>query len=104
MTKITEEQVGHIAKLARLEVSDAEVKKFTGQLSNVFEYMEILQDVNTDGVPETSQVTGLENVSDEDKLVPWQASGEDVKPAELLQATELPVEGYQVLVQSVIKK
>jgi len=104
MTKITEEQVSHIAKLARLEVSDEEVKKFAGQLSNVFEYMEILQEVDTDGVPETSQVTGLENVSEKDEAVSWQASGEDVKPAELLQATELQVEGDQILVQSVIKK
>lgn len=104
MAKITEEQVRHIAKLARLSVSDEEVAKFSGQLSSVFEYMEILKEVNTDGVEETSQVTGLQNVSEKDEIVAWQASGEEVKPAELLQATELPVEGDQILVQSVIKK
>ncbi len=104
MAKITEEQVRHIAKLARLSVSDEEVKKFSGQLSNVFEYMEILQEVDTSKVAETSQVTGLQNVSEKDKAISWQASSEEVKPAELLQATELPVEGDQILVQSVLKK
>lgn len=103
MAKITEEQVRHVAKLARLELKDEEVKKFSGQLSSVFEYMEILKEVDTNGVPETSQVTGLENVLEEDKLVPFKASGEDVLPAELLRASELPVEADQILVQSVIK-
>jgi aspartyl-tRNA(Asn)/glutamyl-tRNA(Gln) amidotransferase subunit C len=99
MTKISEEQVRHIAKLARLELKDEEAHKFSDQLSSVFEYMEILQEVDTEGVPETSQVTGLENVSEVDQEVSY-----NVDPEKLLECSELPVEADQILVQAAIKK
>ena len=43
MAKISKETVKHIAKLSRLALSDKDVEKFSGQLSSVFEYMEILE-------------------------------------------------------------
>ena len=59
---ITEKEVRHVAKLARIALTDEEVKKFTSQLSKVLGYMEILNEVDTSKVLETSQVTGLKNV------------------------------------------
>lgn len=64
---IDEKQVKHIAKLSRLKLKDDEVKRFSGQLNDIFQYVEQLNGVDTDGVEETSQVTGLKNVSQEDK-------------------------------------
>ncbi|KKS90547.1 MAG: Aspartyl/glutamyl-tRNA(Asn/Gln) amidotransferase subunit C [Microgenomates group bacterium GW2011_GWA2_44_7] len=66
--KLTREEVLHIAKLAQLELSEEEVIKFQDQLSSVLEYVSQLQAVKTEGVPETSQVTGLESIYREDKV------------------------------------
>ena len=58
--------VTHTAKLANLPLSDDEIKKFESQLSGVLSYVEKLQEVKTEGIKPTSQVTGLENVLRED--------------------------------------
>lgn len=68
--KLTTEQIEQIARLARLEVSDAEKAMYAEQLSDVLEYMKILDEVDTSAVEETTQVTGLEDVVREDKVVP----------------------------------
>lgn len=54
--------VSHIAKLANLPLSDEETKKFDKQLSEVLQYIEKLNELDTKNVEPTSQVTGLENV------------------------------------------
>lgn len=59
-----------MAKLARLTISDAEAEKFTGQLTSIFEHLDKLAEVNTDGIPETSQVNGLEHVTRPDVVIP----------------------------------
>lgn len=60
--------VKKVAKLANLELTKEESNKFEVQLSAVLEYIERLNELDTKDVKETSQVTGLENVtrSDED--------------------------------------
>jgi len=102
--KISKETVKYVANLARLGLTDEEVAKFSGQLSAVFEYMDILKEVDTSNVAETSQVTGLENVKVADEITPWTASGEVVSREDLLGASELPVESNQILVKAAIKK
>ncbi len=104
MAKISKETVEHVAKLARLGVTAEEAEKFSSQLSDVFDYMEILEEVDTSDVKETSQVTGLENVKEDDEVVKWMAAGEPVERAELLGASELPVESNQILVKAAVKK
>lgn len=94
---LTEEQVRHIAKLARLHLNDEEVKKYAGQLTNILDYVDILQEVNTDNVPETSQVTGLESVEEKDEVLEAQST-----PEELLETTELEVDTHQILVKKAI--
>ncbi|HUD44342.1 MAG TPA: Asp-tRNA(Asn)/Glu-tRNA(Gln) amidotransferase subunit GatC [Patescibacteria group bacterium] len=54
--------VKHVAKLANLQISEDELPKFEKQLSEVLQYVDQLQSVDTQGVKETSQVTGLENI------------------------------------------
>jgi aspartyl-tRNA(Asn)/glutamyl-tRNA(Gln) amidotransferase subunit C len=95
---LTEEQVRHVAKLARIDLADEEVKKFASQLSGVLDYMDILNEIDTEKVEETSQVTGLKNIMAEDEV--------DVggcKREELLECTELPVDSEQVRVLPAIK-
>jgi len=66
--KLSKQEVEKIAKLSRLELSPAEKEKFADQLSAVLDYVGKLNEVNTDNVEITAQVTGLENVYREDKV------------------------------------
>ncbi len=58
--------VPHVAKLANLPLNEEEVEKFDKQLSDVLQYIEKLNEVDTQNVEPTSQVTGLENILRED--------------------------------------
>jgi aspartyl-tRNA(Asn)/glutamyl-tRNA(Gln) amidotransferase subunit C len=62
--------VTHVAKLANLPLKNEDVKKYEMQLSQILEYIEKLIKVNTENVKETSQTTGLENVTKEDIASP----------------------------------
>ena len=66
---LTKDQVIKIAQLSRIALTDAEVEKFQKDLSTVLEYVEELKNVNTDGIGEVFEVTGLVNVQREDKVV-----------------------------------
>lgn len=94
---LSDDQVKHVAKLARIKLTDEEVKKFGPQLSKVLDYMDILNEVDTKNVAETSQVTGLSNVMEKDEILTAQSTRE-----ELLDCTELPVESKQVKVSRAI--
>jgi aspartyl-tRNA(Asn)/glutamyl-tRNA(Gln) amidotransferase subunit C len=65
--KLSREEVLHIARLARLGVSDEEVERAREQLSNILENFEILQSVDTSDVPPTAQSLALQNVLREDE-------------------------------------
>jgi len=65
--KLSREEVLHIALLARLGLSEDEVTKFREQLSNILENFEILQQVDTSGVPPTTHVIDLQNVMKSDE-------------------------------------
>lgn len=51
---INREDVRHVADLARLELTDAEVDSFTRQLDSVLEYVELLNKLDTESVEPTS--------------------------------------------------
>ena len=58
---IDREQVLHVARLARLELSDEEVTKISGELSNILEHIEKIGELDLDGVPPTSHVVDVPN-------------------------------------------
>jgi aspartyl-tRNA(Asn)/glutamyl-tRNA(Gln) amidotransferase subunit C len=66
--KLAKQEVEKIAKLSRLELSEAEKEKFANQLSPVLDYFDKLKEINTDNVEITAQVTGLENVYRPDEI------------------------------------
>lgn len=74
--KLSPQQIEQIATLARLELTEKEKKLYADQLSVVLDYIEMLNEVNTEGVEETCQVTGLEDVTREDKV---QEASEEIK-------------------------
>ena len=64
--KIDESQVRHVAKLARLDLSDEEVAEFSGQLSSIFEYIEKLNELDTESVEPLAHCLAVHNVFRED--------------------------------------
>jgi len=60
----------HIAKLANLPLKKEEVEKYEQQLSSILSYIDKLQKLDTKGIEETSQTTGLENITVDDTTTP----------------------------------
>lgn len=59
---ISVEQVRHVARLARIALSEEEIAVMRAQLSAILDYMAMLQEVDVSNVPPTAQVTGLTTV------------------------------------------
>jgi aspartyl-tRNA(Asn)/glutamyl-tRNA(Gln) amidotransferase subunit C len=59
---IDREQVLHVARLARLRLSDDEVERMTGELNDILGHIEAIQGLELDDVEPTSHVVPLENV------------------------------------------
>jgi aspartyl-tRNA(Asn)/glutamyl-tRNA(Gln) amidotransferase subunit C len=74
--KLSREQVLHIALLARLGLTEAEVDRFREQLSNILENFEVLQQVDTSDVPPTAQSIALQNVMKSDEAADSLPQGE----------------------------
>jgi aspartyl-tRNA(Asn)/glutamyl-tRNA(Gln) amidotransferase subunit C len=64
--KIDEAQVRRVAMLSRLELSDQEVSQFSTQLSAIFEYIEKLNELDTDNVEPLAHCLPVHNVFRED--------------------------------------
>ena len=73
--------VNHVAKLANLTLTETEKKKLESQLAETVDYVEELEEVKTDGFDPVSQVTGLENVTRDDKTLPSLTQEEALKNA-----------------------
>jgi aspartyl-tRNA(Asn)/glutamyl-tRNA(Gln) amidotransferase subunit C len=71
--KIEAEQVRKVAKLSRLELTEAEVEEFSGQLSAILEYMEKMNELDTSDVEPLAHCLPVSNVFRED--VPKESLG-----------------------------
>ena len=69
--QLTKQEIEHVAKLARLELSEEEINKYGEQLSGVLSYIDQLREVDTSGIEPTAQVTGLQNSWREDVVDDW---------------------------------
>jgi aspartyl-tRNA(Asn)/glutamyl-tRNA(Gln) amidotransferase subunit C len=59
---IDRDQVLHVARLARLRLSDQEVERMSSELSSILDHVEKINELDLDGVAPTSHVVALENV------------------------------------------
>ena len=66
--KITKKEVLYVADLARLDLDDAAIEKFAEQIGDVLEYVDKLNEVNTEGLRPTSHAISLTNAFREDEL------------------------------------
>lgn len=70
MSDISREQVEHVAKLARLNLTEEETVKYTSQMNAILHFFEKLNDLDTEGIEPTSHVMEVYNVMREDENRP----------------------------------
>jgi aspartyl-tRNA(Asn)/glutamyl-tRNA(Gln) amidotransferase subunit C len=80
-------QVLHVARLARLELSEAEVQKMASELSHVLDHIEKIRELDLEGVPPTSHVVEVTDALREDEPAPC------LPPVAVLAAAPEPLEG-----------
>ena len=68
--KLNRKDVEHVALLSRLELSEQELDKFTGQLDAILEYIDVLNQVDTSAVEPLAHVLEIRNVMRSDELQP----------------------------------
>lgn len=79
MTQISRDDVLHLAQLSSLELSgEAEINELQDDISNILGYVEKLNELNTDGVEPTYQVTDLESVWRDDTIIDYGVTREDL--------------------------
>jgi len=78
---IDREQVLHVARLARLRLSDEEVETMVGELSGILDHVDRIAELDLEGVAPTSHVVALENVLRPDDA-PWRSLPREVALAE----------------------
>ena len=86
--KLSREDVLHIARLARLGLTEAEVEKFSEQLSHILGSFEVLQQVDTTDVPPTAQSIDLQTVMRDDEVA------ESLPPEQILANAPQKDEGF----------
>jgi aspartyl-tRNA(Asn)/glutamyl-tRNA(Gln) amidotransferase subunit C len=69
-TMLDRDQVLHVARLARLELDDAEVERMAGELSDVLEHVERIRELDLEGVAPTSHAVDVNTVLRPDEPVP----------------------------------
>lgn len=88
--RLTVDQVRHVAKLANLPVSDKEIEVYSKQISEILDYVKLLDGVDTSNVEATVNVTVRKNITRED--IP----GKSLTQQEALSNSSQTKDGYFV--------
>lgn len=78
---IDRDQVLHVARLARLELTDEEVERMAAELSGILDHVERISELDLEGVEPTSHVVALENVLRPDEPEPSLPRERALEPA-----------------------
>ncbi|MCA1022121.1 Asp-tRNA(Asn)/Glu-tRNA(Gln) amidotransferase subunit GatC [Halobacillus litoralis] len=81
MSRISKDEVKHVANLARLAITDEEAATFTKQLDDIITYAEQLNELDTTGVEPTTHVLDLKNVMRKDEPKKWITQDDALKNA-----------------------
>lgn len=95
--KISLAELEHIAKLARINLSELEKKTFLPQLESVIEYFDILNQVNTDNIEPTFRVNKQSNIFHQDEI------GESLPQSAALSTAAATKDGYFVVTNTIKK-
>ncbi len=78
---ITKDDVKHVAKLARLELSEVEIEKYSKQLGDILKYVEQMNEIDTTGIEPMPHAIPVTNVMREDVVKYEQTKDELMKNA-----------------------
>jgi len=95
--KISMAELDHIAKLARINLSESEKNTFLPQLESVLNYFDILNQVNTDNIEPTFRVNKQSNVFHPDEI------GESLPQSIALSTAVATKDGYFVVTNTIKK-
>ena len=95
--QLSHDEVQRIARLARLKLTDAEVEKFSKQLSDILSYAKIIDEVDTSQVEPIAQITGLTNVTFKDEFQACENTDE------LLKCSPNPIKDHMIKVKNVFE-
>jgi aspartyl-tRNA(Asn)/glutamyl-tRNA(Gln) amidotransferase subunit C len=93
MTHVSTDDVQSLAHLSNLQLSLEEIQHLEEDITNILRYVEQLDELATDNVEPTYQVTGLENVWREDEVLPENITREQLlalAPAEQDHQIKVP--------------
>ncbi len=85
---LTSDEVRHIAKLARLALTDEEVERYRDQLSGILDHFQVLNEIDTSDVPPTAQSFEQTNVERPDQVRP------SLAPSDILLNAPRVEDGY----------
>lgn len=71
MSKISKEEIIHIANLARLNLSEEELERYTNDMEEILEFANMINNVNTEGLNETIAANERSNVMRKDEVKPF---------------------------------
>jgi aspartyl-tRNA(Asn)/glutamyl-tRNA(Gln) amidotransferase subunit C len=85
---LTREEVLHVARLARIGLTDGDVERFREQLSTIIDHFDVLNRIDTTGVEPTTHTLPLQSVMGDDEPRP------SLDSADVLRNAPLEHEGY----------
>lgn len=94
----TQDQVRHVAKLARLHLTDNEVVMYQGQLAGIFEYIDKLSEVDISKIKETKHASRDQMILRKDEISMPDDAGK------LLAVTQQEITGGHIAIPAIMKK
>ena len=94
--RLTTDEVKHIAALARVGITDEEVERMRGQLSDILDHFDVLQQVDTEGVDPTGHLAELQSVMRDDEA-------RESSPKDEMLANAPQQEGAYIRVKAVLE-
>ncbi len=94
----TQDQVRHVAKLARLHLSEAEIALYQSQLAGIFEYIDKLSEVDVSSVTQAHHASRNQMILRTDTVAMMDT------PEQLIAVTEQEVIGNHVAITNIMKK
>ena len=92
MSKLSREEVLKLAALSKLKLSDEEIERLRGELSEILDYVNLLEKVDVAGLEPTYQVSGLKNIYRDDETKEYGYKTEDLlKNAPAIQDSQFKV-------------
>lgn len=94
--KLTAEQIRHVASFARIEFSDEDIEELLPELNDILDYIKQLDDIDDTNLKQIDQITGLTDVMQPDKVVPF------IDTDKLLSSSPQPIKKNMIEVKKTI--